>query len=210
MKPILRVILPLRHRVAVSGLNLSLDGKRNDTMQKKVYFTQLASPWGPLFLAGTEKGICSCRFLQGRDLSNLIYQLREKSGHVVQEDALALASAMDALEQYFSGEKKQLSHPLDLQGTPFQILVWSALREIPLGKVASYGEIAGRIGRPLAARAVGQACGSNNVVLFVPCHRVVAAQGKLGGFGGGLDLKQALLRHEGFFGFQRSAVSDQK
>ena len=166
-------------------------------MQKKVYFTQLASPWGPLFLAGTEKGICSCRFLLGRDFSNPIYQLREKSGHVVQEDALALAPAIDALEQYFSGEKKQPSHPLDLQGTPFQILVWSALREIPLGKVASYGEIAGRIGRPLAARAVGQACGSNNVVLFVPCHRVVAAQGKLGGFGGGLSLKKALLLHEG-------------
>ena len=166
-------------------------------MAKIIYHTHLDSPWGPLFLAGTEKGICSCKFLQGRDLSILIYQLREKSDHVVQEDALALAPAIDILKLYFSGEKKHLSNPLDLQGTPFQILVWSTLREIPLGKVATYGEIAARIGRPLAARAVGQACGSNNVVLFVPCHRVVAAQGKLGGFGGGLELKKALLRHEG-------------
>ena len=179
-------------------------------MQKKVYFTQFASPWGPLFLAGTETGICSCRFLQGKDLSSLIHQLRKSPDHLVQEDALGLASAIDALRQYFSGEKKDLSHPLDLKGTPFQTLVWSALREIPPGEVATYGEIASRIGRPRAARAVGRACGGNRAVLFVPCHRVIAAQGKLGGFGGGLELKKALLRHEGFFGFQGSAVSDQK
>jgi O-6-methylguanine DNA methyltransferase len=166
-------------------------------MPKTVYYTHLASPWGPLFLAGTEKGICSCQFLHGKDISNLISQLREKPNHLVQEDAHPLVPAIDALEQYFSGEKKPLSHALDLQGTPFQFMVWSALQEIPLGKITTYGEIAGEIGRPRAARAVGQACGSNNVVLFVPCHRVVAAHGKLGGFGGGLSLKKALLLHEG-------------
>ncbi len=166
-------------------------------MPKTVYYTHLASPWGPLFLAGTEKGICSCQFLHGKDISSLISQLREKPHHMAQENALPLASAIDALEQYFSGETKALRHSLDLQGTPFQFLVWSALQEIPLGKVTTYGEIAGQIGRPRAARAVGQACGSNNVVLFVPCHRVVAAHGKLGGFGGGLSLKKALLHHEG-------------
>ena len=166
-------------------------------MHRKIYYTNLASPWGPLFLAGTEKAICLCQFLHGKDISNLIYQLGEKPNQVAQENALPLAPAIDALKQYFSGEKKPLSHALDLQGTPFQLMVWSALQEIPLGKVATYGEIAGEIGRPRAARAVGQACGSNNVVLFVPCHRVVAAQGKLGGFGGGLSIKKALLLHEG-------------
>ena len=166
-------------------------------MPKTVYYTHLASPWGPLFLAGTDKGICSCQFLRGKDISSLISQLREKPDHVVQKNAQPLVPAITALEQYFSGETKRLSHDLDLQGTPFQFLVWSALQEIPLGKVTTYGEIAGEIGRPRAARAVGQACGSNNVVLFVPCHRVVAAHGKLGGFGGGLKLKEALLRHEG-------------
>jgi O-6-methylguanine DNA methyltransferase len=150
-----------------------------------------------LFLAGTEKGICSCQFLHGKNISNLISQLREKPNQVVQENVQPLVPAITALEQYFSGEAKPLNHVLDLQGTPFQLMVWSALREIPLGKVATYGEIAGEIGRPRAARAVGQACGSNNVVLFVPCHRVVATQGKLGGFGGGLSLKKALLLHEG-------------
>ena len=123
--------------------------------------------------------------------------MREKPEHVVQENAQPLVPAITALEHYFSGETKALRHGLDLQGTPFQLMVWSALRKIPLGKVATYGEIASAIGRPRAARAVGQACGNNNVVLFVPCHRVVAAQGKLGGFGSGLKLKEALLRHEG-------------
>ncbi len=166
-------------------------------MQRAIYYTQLNSPWGPLFLAGTEKGICSCQFLHGKDISSLISQLRERRDHVVQENAQPLAPAIDMLEQYFSGETKPLRYGLDLQGTPFQFMVWSALRDIPPGKVATYGEIAAEIGRPRAARAVGQACGSNKVVLFVPCHRVVAAQGKLGGFGSGLKLKEALLRHEG-------------
>ena len=166
-------------------------------MQRVTYYTQVNSTWGPLFLAGTEKGICSCQFLDGKDISSLISQLRQKPDHVVQENAQPLAPAIDVLDQYFSGETKRLSHALDLQGTPFQLMVWSALRDIPPGKVATYGEIAGKIGKPRAARAVGQSCGSNKVVLFVPCHRVVAAQGKLGGFGGGLSLKKALLLHEG-------------
>lgn len=166
-------------------------------MQRALYYTQLNSPWGPLFLAGTEKGICSCQFLGGNDISNLISQLRKMRDHVVQKNAQPLAAAITALELYFSGETKTPSHALDLQGTPFQLMVWSALREIPPGKVTTYGEIADAIGKPRAARAVGQACGSNNVVLFVPCHRVVAAHGKLGGFGGGLSLKKALLLHEG-------------
>ena len=165
-------------------------------MHRTIYYTHLASPWGPLFLAGTEKGICSCQFLRGKDISTLISQLQERRDHVVQENAQPLAPAITALEQYFSGEAKPLRYGLDLLGTPFQLMVWSALRQIPLGKVATYGEIASEINRPRAARAVGQACGSNNVVLFVPCHRVVAAQGKLGGFGGGITLKKALLRHE--------------
>ena len=166
-------------------------------MHRTIYYTNLASPWGPLFLASTEKGICSCQFLHGKDILNLISQLREQPNYVVQENALPLVPAIAVLEQFFSGETKRLSHALDLQGTPFQLMVWAALQEIPLGEVATYGEIAGEIGRPRAARAVGQACGSNQVVLFVPCHRVVAAHGKLGGFGGGLSLKKALLLHEG-------------
>jgi len=108
-----------------------------------------------------------------------------------------LGPAIDLLKSYFSSKAELNRYPLDIQGSPFQIRVWSALREIPLGEVATYGEIAGQVGKPRGARAVGQACGSNPVVLFVPCHRAVASQGKLGGFGGGLPLKSSLLHHEG-------------
>ncbi|UCE83695.1 MAG: methylated-DNA--[protein]-cysteine S-methyltransferase [Deltaproteobacteria bacterium] len=167
-------------------------------MPKTIYFTSLASPWGPMFLAGTEAAICSCQFIAVKDVSNLLDQVQKKHNDaLLQENALPLASAVADLKRYFSGEQDNLSHPLDLQGSPFQMEVWSALREIPPGSVATYGEIAARIGRPGGGRAVGQSCGRNPVVLFVPCHRVVAANGGLGGFGSGLSVKEALLLHEG-------------
>jgi O-6-methylguanine DNA methyltransferase len=180
-------------------------------MQRTIYYTDLDSPWGSLFLAGTDKGICACRFLNGKDEAGPIAAVMKKNSEaLIKEDRAPLTPAVELLRRYFSGEPEPFLYPLDLRGSTFQIRTWSALKEIPLGRIVTYGEIADRIGSPRAARAVGQACGSNQVVLFVPCHRVVAAHGKLGGFGGGLKLKKALLRHEGFFSFQRSAVSDQK
>ncbi|UCF02043.1 MAG: methylated-DNA--[protein]-cysteine S-methyltransferase [Deltaproteobacteria bacterium] len=168
-------------------------------MQRTVYYTHLASPWGSLFLAGTDKGICACRFMNGKDQAGPIAAvMKQNSEALIKEDSVPLTPAIELLRRYFSGEPERFLYPLDLHGSTFQTRVWSALREIPLGTVATYGEIAGEIGSPRAARAVGQACGRNQVVLFVPCHRVVAAHGKLGGFGGGLNLKKALLRHEGW------------
>ena len=167
-------------------------------MRKSIYYTKLASPWSPLFLAGTEESVCSCEFIKGKDISNLLSRLKQLNHHaLIKEDPQPLSTAVDCLNRYFAGEPENLNQPLDLQGSQFQMQVWSALRKIPAGKVATYGDIAARIGRPRGARAVGQACGSNPVVLFVPCHRVVAANGGLGGFGSGLSLKKALLQHEG-------------
>ena len=169
-------------------------------MAKIIYHTQLDSPWGPLFLAGTENSVCSCDFLKGKDMISLLSRL-QKLPHLAQikEDSQPLASAVDSLNRYCAGEPEDFDQPLDLQGSQFQIQVWLTLRQIPAGNVATYGDIAARIGRPRGARAVGQACGSNPVVLFGPCHRVVAANGGLGGFGSGLSLKKALLHHEGVF-----------
>jgi O-6-methylguanine DNA methyltransferase len=168
-------------------------------VQKTIYYTQLNSPWGPLFLAGSGAVVCTCEFMMvGKDVSDLLSRVQKQNyDAILQEQLHPLISAVAGLNRYFSGGSEILDHPLDLRGTRFQREVWSALREIPLGQVATYGEIASRIGRPGGARAVGQACGSNPVVLFVPCHRVVAADGKLGGFGSGLGLKKGLLRHEG-------------
>ncbi len=167
-------------------------------MPKSIYYTRLSSPWGPLFLAGTEKSVFSCDFLNGKDIANLLSRLQKQNHQaLIKEDLKPLAIPVDLLNSYFAGEPENLDHPLDLQGSQFQMQVWAELREIPAGKVATYGDIASRVGRPRGARAVGQACGRNPVVLFVPCHRVVAAHGSLGGFGSGLSLKKALLDHEG-------------
>jgi len=102
-----------------------------------------------------------------------------------------------ALKAILAGREPKTFPPLDMSGTAFQKSVWRAMQKISLGKTKSYGEIAAAIGRPKAVRAVGGACGANPVPVLVPCHRVLAANNKLGGFGGGLDWKRSLLKREG-------------
>lgn len=102
------------------------------------------------------------------------------------------------LADYFAGRLNALDNlPVNMGGSGFQQTVWQALREIPLGTTTSYGELAAKLGRPSAARAVGLANGSNPISIVVPCHRVIGANGSLTGYGGGLERKAWLLRHEG-------------
>jgi O-6-methylguanine DNA methyltransferase len=102
-----------------------------------------------------------------------------------------------ALDDYFSGRPADFTDlPLDLQGSPFHLRVWQELRKIPPGETVSYQELARRLGNSQASRAVGQACGANPIPLIVPCHRVIAANGSLGGFSSGLPRKRWLLQHE--------------
>ena len=105
-------------------------------------------------------------------------------------------SAALEVEEYLSGYRRGFSFAVDPPGTEFQRAVWRCLQEIPYGATATYGEIARRIGRPGAVRAVGAACGANPIALAIPCHRVIGAGGNLTGFGGGLALKEKLLRLE--------------
>jgi methylated-DNA-[protein]-cysteine S-methyltransferase len=103
----------------------------------------------------------------------------------------------DAIGKYFAGELETIDLlPVQTAGTPFQRAVWGALREIPCGTTVSYGQLAQRIGRPTAVRAVGLANGSNPVGVVVPCHRVIGSDGSLTGYGGGMDRKRWLLAHE--------------
>jgi methylated-DNA-[protein]-cysteine S-methyltransferase len=105
------------------------------------------------------------------------------------------------LTRYFAGDVAALDTvPVELNGTPFQKKVWEALRRIPGGTTISYAALAKRIGDPAAVRAVGTANGANPVAVIVPCHRVIGSNGKLTGYGGGLDRKQWLLEHEGVVG----------
>jgi methylated-DNA-[protein]-cysteine S-methyltransferase len=108
----------------------------------------------------------------------------------------SLAQAQRQLDEYFAGERRDFDLPLAPAGTPFQLAVWQELRRIPFGETRSYGEIARRLGRPAASRAVGLAAGGNPIAIVVPCHRVIGADGSLTGFGGGLQRKAWLLGHE--------------
>jgi methylated-DNA-[protein]-cysteine S-methyltransferase len=113
-----------------------------------------------------------------------------------ERDDDGLAAVVDQLEAYFAGSRETFDVPLDLHGTDFQRRVWAGLLEIPYGETMSYGELARRVARPGASRAVGLANGRNPVAIIVPCHRVIGADGTLTGYGGGLDRKVWLLDHE--------------
>lgn len=104
-----------------------------------------------------------------------------------------LSKTKRELEEYFSGVRTSFTVPLLAEGTPFQQAVWQFLTDIPYGETATYGQIAARLGRPGAARAVGMACNRNPIAIIIPCHRVVGADGGLTGYAGGLDVKARLL-----------------
>ena len=101
------------------------------------------------------------------------------------------------LAEYFRGERKDFTTPLDARGTPFQMRVWSELRRIPSGTTTSYARLALSVGQPTAVRAVARANGDNPISILIPCHRVIGSDGSLTGYGGGLWRKEWLLRHEG-------------
>jgi methylated-DNA-[protein]-cysteine S-methyltransferase len=122
----------------------------------------------------------------------------ESGFELEREDARdpVLVQAARELHEYFAGERREFSVPLDFTGTEFQNKVWRALRAIPFGETRSYGELAAQIGAPKASRAVGAANGRNPIPIILPCHRVIGSSGSLTGFGGGLPMKKQLLAHE--------------
>lgn len=108
-----------------------------------------------------------------------------------------MSTVRSQLDEYFQGSRQRFDLPIRLLGTPFQVEVWSALLELPFGRTSTYAEVAGAIGRPRAARAVGAANGRNPISIVVPCHRLIGADGSLTGYGWGLDRKRRLLELEG-------------
>jgi methylated-DNA-[protein]-cysteine S-methyltransferase len=152
------------------------------------YFDTMQTPIGRLLLTATEAG------LSGLFMEKHLYGPESYVGWI--EDSVRLAETKRQLQRYFDGGLREFDLPLDLHGTPFQIEVWNALREIRFGATWSYRDLAAHIGRPTAVRAVGAANGRNPVSIIVPCHRVIGSDGSLTGYGGGLPRKQFLLEHE--------------
>lgn len=153
-----------------------------------MYYRYLTTPIGDLLLAGDEDGLAQIGFPQGK-------MRRDPAPDWIFNEK-PFVEACRQLGEYFAGTRKEFELPLHLSGTDFQVQVLEELQKIPYGETASYGDIAKRIGRPKAMRAVGAANGRNPIPIVIPCHRVIGSSGDLTGFGGGLDTKEALLRLE--------------
>ena len=167
-----------------------------------LHSTQFMSPVGPLFLAASEKGLVALEFharLPGQQtIRPNPRDLRAESALVRFSDSPTSRSRYTReLEEYFAGTRREFTFPLDLRGTDFQLACWRALLSIPYGETRTYADIARVVGRPQAFRAVGMANNRNPVAIVVPCHRVIASDGTLCGYGGGLDIKRKLLELEG-------------
>jgi AraC family transcriptional regulator of adaptative response/methylated-DNA-[protein]-cysteine methyltransferase len=162
-----------------------------------VKVTRIASPLGPLLAGATDKGVCLLEFVDRRMLPTQLTRIQRRYGMAPLPGSNRhfdpLAEELDA---YFRGALKAFTVPLDTAGTPFQHKVWQMLRTIPYGQTRSYGEQARLIGMPTATRAVARANGDNRISIIIPCHRVIGADGKLTGYGGGLWRKQWLLSME--------------
>jgi methylated-DNA-[protein]-cysteine S-methyltransferase len=154
--------------------------------------TRLATPLGDIVLAASDDGLAIVEFACREGVDGDAGARPDPPSRA----SLHLATAMHELGEYFSGERREFSVRLAPRGSAFDHLVWAALRAIPHGTTISYGALARSLGRPGAARAVGHANGRNPLAIIVPCHRVIASDGTLGGYAGGLALKRALLEIE--------------
>ena len=157
----------------------------------------LETPLGPVYLAFSATGLKELSFAEGNvpfpSASPDFTPETELKGETLK----IWRQVVKALEDYFGGKPASFEDlPLDLEGSPFHLRVWQELQKIPPGETISYQEMARRLGNPQASRAVGQACGANPIPLIIPCHRVIASNGALGGFSSGLERKRWLLAHE--------------
>ncbi|WP_288943345.1 methylated-DNA--[protein]-cysteine S-methyltransferase [uncultured Roseovarius sp.] len=158
-------------------------------MTQNLCYTYIPSPVGALLVAGTDEALHFLSFPTGHKAFGPRdgWQQAEGPFHEVRRQ----------LDAYFAGDLKRFDLPLHLGGTAFQNGVWRYLADIPFGETRTYGQIAAHLGRAKASRAIGAANGNNPLPVILPCHRVIGANGTLTGFGGGITVKEFLLRYEG-------------
>lgn len=172
--------------------------KRMNKAGEVFYYDELQSPIGTLTICRSDQGICLVEFGDRESHQVAIQKWMDRWSYAptLTYAPGQLEEAKRQLQEYFEGRRQRFELPLDLRGTSFQLQVWHALADIPYGEVCSYKMVAVSIGQPKAVRAVGGANNKNPVPIIIPCHRVIGANGSLVGFGGGLDIKQQLLRLE--------------
>ncbi len=162
-----------------------------------IAYTFLASPFGKILVAWGDKGLVRVGIRGERE---------ERVEPGWRFDRSLDCEATRQLREYFAGERRSFDLPKVLESTPFRLDVWRALERIAFGETASYRQVGEWVGSPSASRAVGLACGANPLPIVIPCHRVIGTNGKLVGFGGGLDMKRAMLSFERAHAPQRSVV----
>ena len=161
-----------------------------------VHSARFDTPFGEMLAASTERGLAYIQLprASGRGLSGWLRHFAPQASH--QEAYAPNRSAIGQILEYLEGKRERFDLSLDLRGTEFALSVYREVERIPYGKTATYSEVARALGHPKAFRAVGNANAANPLSLVIPCHRVVAAGGKLGGYGGGLSMKRQLLAME--------------
>jgi AraC family transcriptional regulator, regulatory protein of adaptative response / methylated-DNA-[protein]-cysteine methyltransferase len=173
-----------------------------------LYAKWFETPLGPMLALANDAGLYLLEFVDRRGLEREVQALRRRlTQRVVPGEHHHLKRIGEELDAYFAGRSLTFATPLQLTGSPFQRAVWETLRAIPPGETLAYADVAAKIGRPAAVRAVGRANGDNKLTLIVPCHRVIGADGTLTGYGGGLWRKAWLLEHERAFARARGQLA---
>jgi O-6-methylguanine DNA methyltransferase len=163
-----------------------------------LYYTVYHWKTVDFILVASDDGLCQLEFLNQRSEQKTVEDLEKRYGWKLKRNDPLFALWRSKLDKYFDGEPVTFDEPLDMsEGSDFQRRVWQRLRKIPYGQTVTYGQIAAEFGMTNGARAVGLANGANPIAIVIPCHRVIESNGKLGGYGGGLEVKDALLRLEG-------------
>lgn len=187
---------------SLSGFRDSLkkwlgDVPRRTTSRHPIHINRVLTPLGPMMVAANDQGIYMVEFVDRKMLATQIKRVSKRFDEAIVIGVHPLIDTVSQqLQEYYAGTRKRFDLPLRFEGTPFQMSVWQALIDIPYGTTCSYEQLAVRINRDQAQRAVGRANGDNRFAIIIPCHRVIRSDGNLCGYGGGLRRKRWLLEHE--------------
>lgn len=161
-----------------------------------LYYDRLHNALGNLYVVASDEGIVYIGTPDAPFEEVEVWAKKPFKNYIFEENSGKVARYIEQLEAYFKGELREFDVPVHVKGTPFQLAVWDALKELPYGTTTSYSGIAERIGNPKAVRAVGAAIGANPILAIIPCHRVIGKNGKMTGFRSGIPMKEFLLQLE--------------
>ena len=162
--------------------------------KSNLVFKEVKTPIGVMVFGSSEKGLCLLDFKYRKSFPRILKRINEYYGDSESNGTSQFIElAENELAKYLQGDLKIFTVPLDIRGSPFQLKVWNTLLQIKYGKTAFYLEIAKKVGRPTAVRAIANANGQNSIAVIIPCHRIIGSDGSLTGYGGGIKIKQKLL-----------------